>query len=41
MTQDFLNSTLDAELSRIEVLPVEEQIKALVSVVELLETQLR
>lgn len=41
MTQEFPDSELDAELSRIEGLPVEEQIQALVSVVELLEKQLR
>jgi hypothetical protein len=41
MTQDSLNSALDAELSRIEGLPVEEQIKALASVVQMLEAQLR
>jgi hypothetical protein len=41
MTQDSLNSALDAELGRIEGLPIEEQIKALANVVQMLEAQLR
>jgi hypothetical protein len=41
MTQLPSSSELDTELNRIESLPVEEQIKALASVVEMLEAQLR
>lgn len=41
MTQVASSSEFDLELRRIEGLPVEEQITALVSVVEMLEAQLR
>lgn len=41
MTDESSTNSLDAELTRIESLPVDEQINALTKVVELLETQLR